>query len=757
VDEIAQIIRAEHGDPFHILGVHLVEVQGKAAIAIRAFLPRTQNAWVVRGPGSGDVIPMQRIHADGFFEAVFPGEQSIFPYRLRTDYAGQQEFEDPYRFPPVLSDFDLHLMAEGTHHRAYEKLGAHVTEVAGVRGVAFAVWAPNAQRVSVVGNFNHWDGRQHPLRVRGATGVWEIFLPELREGEIYKYEIKGRHKNYLSLKTDPYGFYSELRPKTASIVYNLDGYVWSDQAWMTGREARQGLRSPVAIYEVHLGSWRRHVPEPAPQSEAPAEAGPSPAPQGSGSAAPVEDRSVLLNYRELAVQLADYAKTMGFTHVELMPVTEYPLDESWGYQTTGYFAPTSRYGTPEDFMFFVDHLHQQGIGVILDWVPAHFPSDAHGLAFFDGTHLYEHEDPRLREHPDWGTRIFNYGRTEVRTFLWSSALFWLEKYHIDGLRVDAVASMLYLDYSRKAGEWVPNQYGGNENLEAISFLKSFNELTHQQHPGILTIAEESTAWPMVSRPPYLGGLGFSLKWNMGWMHDMLEYFSVDPIFRRYHHHNLTFSLLYAFTENFVLVLSHDEVVHGKRALLAKMPGDYWQQFANMRALFAFLYAHPGKKMLFMGAELGQWNEWNPAHSLDWNLLEYDPHRKLQGLVARLNHLVRTEPALHQIDFEYSGFEWVDFHDADHSVIVFVRRGQSPKDHVLVICNFTPEVHYRYHVGVPEHCFYREILNSDDQQFGGSGVNNGSGRHSMPIAWQNQPCCIDLTLPPLGVIYLKPER
>jgi 1,4-alpha-glucan branching enzyme len=728
-DEVAQILRAEHGDPFHILGMHLVDFQGKAAVAIRAFLPRTQEAWVVRGPGETDVVPLRRIHGDGFFEAVFPGEQTMFPYRLRTESAGRHEFEDPYRFPPVLSDFDLHLLSEGTHDKAYERLGAHVTEIAGVRGVSFAVWAPNALRVSVVGNFNYWDGRCHPLRVRGGTGVWEIFIPGLREGEIYKYEIKSRQRSYLGLKSDPYGFYAEQRPKTASVVYDVDRYAWNDQTWMAERPARQGFRAPISIYEVHLGSWRR-----------------SP-----------EEGHRLLNYREIAEQLADYVGKMGFTHVELLPVMEHPLDESWGYQTTGYFAPTSRHGTPDDFKYFVDYLHQRGIGVILDWTPAHFPSDAHGLAFFDGTHLYEHEDPRLREHPDWGTRIFNYGRTEVRSFLWSNALFWLEKYHIDGLRVDAVASMLYLDYSRKAGEWVPNAFGGNENLEAISFIKRFNELTHQHHPGILTVAEESTAWPMVSRPCYVGGLGFDLKWNMGWMHDTLRYFSTDPLFRRYHQSDLTFSLLYAFNENFVLVLSHDEVVHGKRALLAKMPGDYWQQFANLRALLGFLYAHPGKKMLFMGAELGQWNEWNPARDLDWNLLDYEPHRKLQGLVARLNQLYRVEQALHQIDFEHPGFEWIDFHDVDHSVFVFLRKGQTPGDHMVVVCNFTPVPQQGYRVGVPEACFYREILNTDDTQFGGSGVTNNHGRHAIPLVWQNQPCMLELTLPPLGVVYLKPQR
>ena len=729
VEEIESILRAEHADPFHVLGMHQVEVEGKPAVAIRAFLPRAEHAWVVRGPGEDGVRPLVRIHPEGFFEAVFPGEQAMFPYRLRTEYAGQHEFEDPYRFPPVLSDFDLHLLMEGTHYNTYERLGAHVVEIAGVRGVAFAVWAPNAQRVSVVGNFNHWDGRSHPMRVRGSTGVWELFIPELREGEVYKFEIKGRFRNYLGVKTDPYGFYMELRPKTASIVYDINRYTWHDQSWMAERKVRQGLNGPLVIYEVHLASWRRAT----------------------------EENHGLLNYRELAEQLAEYVEKMGFTHVELMPVMEHPLDESWGYQTTGYFAPTSRHGTPEDFMYFVDYLHQRGIGVILDWVPAHFPADAHGLAFFDGTHLYEHEDPRLREHPDWGTRIFNYGRTEVRDFLWTSALFWLEKYHVDGLRVDAVASMLYLDYSRKAGEWVPNAFGGNENLDAIDFLKRFNELAHQQHPGILTIAEESTAWPMVSRPTYVGGLGFSLKWNMGWMHDMLVYFSNDPIHRKYHHNSLTFSLLYAFSENFVLALSHDEVVHGKRALLAKMPGDYWQQFANQRALYGYLYAHPGKKMLFMGMELGQWNEWNPAKSLDWNLLGYEPHQKLQQLVAELNRLCRAERAFHEIDFEYAGFDWIDFHDADNSVVSFLRKGKTPGDYLVVICNFTPVPRQGYRVGVPEACFYREILNTDDAKFGGSGVTNGPGRPGIPLPWHHQPCHVELTLPPLGVIYLKPQR
>jgi 1,4-alpha-glucan branching enzyme len=564
------------------------------------------------------------------------------------------------------------------------------------------------------------------MRVRGGSGIWELFIPGLVEGEVYKYEIKG-HNDYFGLKADPFAFFAELRPNNASVVRDINDYTWHDQAWMEARSQRQSLKSPLAIYEVHLGSWRR----------------------GDGNR--------LLSYRELAEQLVDYVREMGFTHIELLPVMEHPLDESWGYQTVGYFAPTSRHGTPQDFMYFVDYCHQHGIGVILDWVPAHFPSDAHGLAYFDGTHLYEHDDPRLREHPDWGTRIFNYGRSEVRNFLLNSALFWLEKYHADGLRVDAVASMLYLDYSRKPGQWIPNRYGGNENLDAIDFIKRFNELAHQEHPGVLTIAEESTAWPAVSRPTHLGGLGFSLKWNMGWMHDILLYFSKGSIHRKYHHHNLTFSLLYAFSENFVLVLSHDEVVHGKRALLAKMPGDVWQQFANLRALYAFQVTHPGKKMLFMGGEIGQWNEWNSKQSLDWNLLEYIPHQQVRRLVADLNHLYQAEPSLYEVDFEWQGFEWIDFHDTDNSVVVFQRRARDPNNHLVVVCNFTPVPRERYHIGVPAPCFYREVLNTDAAQYGGSGVTNSPGRQAVPMPWQNQPCHIDVTLPPLGIAIFKPER
>jgi 1,4-alpha-glucan branching enzyme len=702
-----------------------VEFEGKPAVAVRAYLPGAERVWVLR---DSRVFGAQCIHSDGLFEAIFPNETQVFPYRLRARYAegNEPEFEDPYRFPPVLSDFDLYLLGEGTHYKSYEKLGAHLMEVEGIRGVGFAVWAPNAQRVSVVGNFNNWDGRRHPMRSRGSSGVWELFLPELGEGELYKYEVKGRN-SYLGLKADPYAFYTEIRPNTASIVRDIDDYTWHDQDWMESRAQRQPLKSPLSVYEVHLGSWRRG-----------------------------EDNR-LLSYRELAEQLVDYVRHMGYTHLELMPVMEHPLDESWGYQTTGYFAPTSRHGTPQGFMHFVDYCHQHGIGVILDWVPAHFPSDAHGLAYFDGTHLYEHEDPRLREHPDWGTRIFNYGRPEVANFLLSSALFWLEKYHVDGLRVDAVASMLYLDYSRKPGQWIPNRYGGNENLGAIEFIKRFNELSHQDRPGVLTIAEESTAWPGVSRPTYLGGLGFSLKWNMGWMHDILLYFSKDSIHRKYHHHNLTFALLYAFSENFVLVLSHDEVVHGKQALLAKMPGDVWRQFANLRSLYAFQFTHPGKKMLFMGGEFGQWNEWNSQQSLDWNLLDYEPHRQIKQLVDDLNRLYKAEPSLYEVDFDWQGFEWIDFHDTDNSVIAFLRRARDPNNYLVVICNFTPVPRARYRIGVPERCFYREVLNTDTTKYGGSGVTNSPGQLAVPTRWQNQPCLIEITLPPLGVVIFKPER
>ncbi len=629
----------------------------------------------------------------------------------------------------VLTDFDLHLIGEGSHYKKYEKLGAHVMEIEGVKGVHFAVWAPNAKNVSLIGDFNNWNSKTHPMHSLGSSGIWELFVPGLGEGAVYKFEIRSRHNKYTAQKADPFAFYFELRPKSASIVYDLDGYRWSDGEWMEERPKTHWLDSPVSMYEVHLGSWMRAT----------------------------EEGSRWLNYRELAEKLIPYVKEMGYTHIQLLPVTEHPLDASWGYQPLGHFAPTSRHGKPKDFMYFVDQCHQSGLGVILDWVPAHFPADGHGLGFFDGTCLYEHADPRKGFHPDWGTKIFNYGRNEVRSFLISNALFWFEKYHIDGLRVDAVASMLYLDYSRKEGEWIPNMYGGRENLEAIDFLKRFNEVSHQYHPGVLTIAEESTAWPNVSRPTYLGGLGFSLKWNMGWMNDTLEYFSKDPVHRKYHHNNLTFSLLYAFTENFILPLSHDEVVHGKGSLLNKMPGDMWQKFAGLRSLCGFMYGHPGKKLFFMGGEIGQWDEWNFDKSLDWRLLEFEPHQGLQRFVKDLNRVYKSEPSLYEVDFDYRGFEWIDFHDVEGSAIAFLRRAKNQDDFTVFVCNFTPVPRLNYRIGVPEPGFYREILNSDSSIYWGSNMGNAGGVYAEHIPFHLRPHSVQITLPPLAVVVFKPER
>jgi 1,4-alpha-glucan branching enzyme len=617
-------------------------------------------------------------------------------------------------------------MGEGRHYDAYEKLGAHLKTVDGVTGVHFAVWAPNARRVSVVGNFNHWDGRVHPMRFRGSSGVWELFVPELGEGAIYKYEIVSHEDVVLPLKADPYAFSSELRPNNGSVVARIDKHHWSDSAWIEQRSHKDWLGSPISIYEVHLGSWRR-IPE---------------------------EHDRWLSYRELADQLIPYVKDLGYTHIELLPIMEHPYDGSWGYQTLGYFAATSRFGSPTEFMEFVDRCHETGLGVILDWTPAHFPRDAHGLALFDGTHLYEHEDPRQGSHPDWGTLVYNYGRNEVQNYLISNALFWLDKYHIDGLRVDAVASMLYLDYSRKPGEWIPNKFGGRENLSAIDFFKRLNEVAYQRFPGILTIAEESTSWPSVSRPTYLGGLGFSLKWNMGWMNDTLNYFSKDPVFRRYEHNKLTFSLLYAFTENFVLPFSHDEVVHGKNSLLHKMPGDMWQQFANLRLLFAYQFAHPGKKLLFMGQEIAQRREWSETRNIDWHLLQYESHRGVQTLVRDLNKLLASQPALHQVDFEWQGFEWLDANDSDNSVFSFVRRGKNPNDMILVVLNATPVVRYGYRIGVPRVGHFDEIMNTDATVYGGSNVGNLGGMNTSEHAWMGRSHSLALTLPPLAAVFLK---
>lgn len=626
----------------------------------------------------------------------------------------------------LFTEHDIYLFKEGRHFRLYDKLGAHAHAAEGVAGVHFAVWAPNARRVAVVGDFNGWRAEAHPLFPRqDDSGIWEGFIPGVSRGARYKYHLTSRHGNYQVEKTDPFARHTEIPPRTASVVWDLD-YRWDDQTWMQERGRANALNAPLSIYEVHLGSWRR-VPE-----------------EGNRS----------LSYREHASQLADYARDMGFTHVELLPVTEHPFYGSWGYQTTGYFAPTSRYGTPQDFMHLVDRLHQSGVGAILDWVPSHFPTDEHGLVYFDGTYLFEHADPKRGYHPEWNSSIFNYGRHEVRSILISSALFWLEKYHVDGLRVDAVASMLYLDYARQKGEWIPNEYGGKENIAAIQFLRDMNEAVYRDHPGTQTIAEESTAWPMVSRPTYLGGLGFGMKWNMGWMHDTLDYFSHDPIHRKYHHDQLTFSIMYAFHENFVLPFSHDEVVHGKSSLLGKMPGDDWQKFSNLRLMLGYMYGHPGKKLLFMGSEFGQWREWNHDRSLDWHLLEHAPHRGIQRWMKDLNHLYRSEPALFARDFDANGFEWADLHDWEHSIISFLRKGESPDDLMLVVCNFTPMPHTNYRVGVPRGGRWAEVLNSDATLYGGSGQGNLGGVEAAPVPVHGRYHSISLTVPPLGVLFLK---
>lgn len=627
----------------------------------------------------------------------------------------------------LLTADDLYLFNEGSHFRLYEKLGSHALAVDGVEGTYFAVWAPDAEAVFVMGKFNAWDKLSHPLHPKGQSGIWEGFLPGVGKGTLYKYHIISRYNGYRVDKTDPFSLFNEVPPKSASIVWDLD-YDWEDQEWMEGRGERNGLDKPMAIYEMHLGSWMRV--------------------SGEGN------RS--LSYRELAAKLAEYVKRMGFTHVEFLPVMDHPFFGSWGYQTTGYFSPSGRYGTPQDFMYLVDYLHRNGIGVILDWVPSHFPTDEHGPGFFDGTHLYEHADPSKGIHPDWNSFIFNYGRNEVQSFLISSALIWLEKYHGDGLRVDAVASMLYLDYARKEGEWIPNKYGGRENLEAIAFLRSFNEEVYKSHPDVQTFAEESTAWPMVSRPTYAGGLGFGLKWDMGWMHDTLEYMEMDPVHRKYHHNKLTFRMLYAFQENFLLPLSHDEVVHGKRSLLSKMPGDDWQRFANLRLLFGYMYGQPGKKLLFMGGEFGQWREWVHDDSLDWHLLQYAPHSELQQWVEELNRLYRSEPALYELDFKRAGFEWIDCDDASASVVSFIRRAKSAAHIVLVVCNFTVVPRYNYSVGVPRAGFWKEVLNSDATLYGGSGQGNFGGVQATPIPIHGQYHSVCLTLPPLGVLFLKSE-
>ncbi len=768
--DIDAIVYAYHGNPFGVLGMHdyqpppptppARETTPKAAVpagpgaiaeteaeplaeapepapepvelppmelVVRTFQPRAAGVQVIDTTTGNVVATLERAHGDGFFDGAMPTTER-FPYRLRLELPeGTVDVEDVYRFSPILGELDLYLLGEGNHLRNYEKLGAHPTTVDGIEGVSFVVWAPNARRVSVVGDWNHFDGRVHPMRLRHDNGLWEIFIPHIGRGACYKYEIKGPDGSLLPLKADPYAFYAEVEPKTASIVWGVPRHDWQDQEWMETRANRHARDAAISIYEVHLGSWQR-VPE---------------------------EYHRWLSYRELADRLVPYVRDLGFTHIELLPISEHPFGGSWGYQPIGLYAPTSRYGSPEDFQYFVDSCHQAGIGVLIDWVPGHFPTDPHGLGYFDGTHLYEHADPRKGFHQDWNTLIYNYGRREVANFLLGNALFWMEHFHIDGLRVDAVASMLYLDYSRQPGEWIPNQYGGNEDLEAIALLKRMNELVFGTFPGATTVAEESTSWPAVSRPVYAGGLGFGFKWNMGWMNDTLRYMHKEAIHRRWHHNDLTFGLLYAFSENFILPLSHDEVVHGKGSLIKKMSGDDWQKFANLRAYFGFMWTQPGKKLLFMGGEFAQWREWDNNSSLDWHLLQYAPHSGIQALVRDLNILYQTTPALHQLDSDWMGFEWVEPNDVDNSVISYLRKSRDGTAPVLAVGNFTPVPRIGYRVGVPVGGFWVEKLNTDAALYGGSNLGNGGGVMAEEEESHGRPFSLILTVPPLATIILQP--
>ena len=714
--DMQRIIEARHHDPFAVLGKHPAD----EGVVVRVYLPHATEVMILEGK-----LPMTRVPDTDFFEWRGAAKSVPDRYRLiwRDDNHQEHIHHDPYCFPPQLTDFDLHLFGEGKHWHAYRFLGVHTHEADGVAGVLFAVWAPNAERVSVTGDFNRWDGRVNLMRVRGGSGIWELFIPNLGPGTLYKFEIRHRHTGNTLLKSDPYGRRFEMRPSTSSIVPDDTPYPWSDQAWLEKREGADWLHAPMSIYEVHLGSWQR-------------------GPEGE-----------FLNYRELAEQLVPYVKELGFSHIELLPITEHPFDASWGYQTTGYYAPTSRFGSPEDFRYFMDYCHREDVGVILDWVPAHFPKDAHALAWFDGEPLYEHADPRRGEHLDWSTLIFNYGRHEVKNFLLSNVLYWLEEFHLDGLRVDAVASMLYLDYSRT--EWIPNKYGGRENLEAIDFLRELNTVAHSEHPGALIIAEESTSWPQVTRPTWLGGLGFSMKWNMGWMNDTLSYISKEPVYRKYHQDLLTFSMLYAFTENFLLPFSHDEVVHGKGSMINKMPGDEWQRFANLRVLYTYMFTHPGKKLLFMGTEFGQGTEWDSSRILDWYVLQYPFHQGVHALVRDLNRLYHQSPVLHHYEFEWQGFEWIDCHDAEQSVLSYIRKNDD--DFLVVVVSFTPVPRQNYRIGVPQAGAYHEILNSDSLYYGGSNV--GNGRNPLvadDLPWMDRPHSLLITVPPLAAIVLKPE-
>jgi 1,4-alpha-glucan branching enzyme len=719
--ELDQLIQLEHGDPHRVLGAH---VEGDAVV-IRAFRPGAKELFVV--PDAGGRFAMKPVR-EGLFEARIEGRKEVFRYHLEVRYPGGTfTLRDPYAYLPTIGELDVYLAHEGRHEQIWEKLGAHPMHHQGESGTAFAVWAPTARSISVVGDFNSWDGRLHPMRRLGGSGLWELFIPEVREGCRYKFEVRAGQGGPPFLKADPFAFRTEAPPATASIVHDLRHYTWGDSAWLERRKETELKNRPFSIYELHPGSWRRIV----------------------------EEGNRPLTYRELAPALAEYVQKMGFTHVEFMPLAEHPYGGSWGYQVSGYYAPTARFGHPDDLRFLIDYLHQRGIGVIVDWVPGHFPKDAHALARFDGTALYEHADPRKGEQPDWGTLVFNFGRNEVKNFLIANALFWIEEYHVDGLRVDAVASMLYLDYSRQPGQWIPNRWGGRENEEAIAFMRELNGIIRARHPGVTMIAEESTAWPKVSAPPEEGGLGYHFKWNMGWMHDTLAYFSKDPLYRRWHHNQLTFGLLYAYSENFVLPLSHDEVVHLKGSLYGKMPGDPWQKRANLRALYAWMWAHPGKKLLFMGGELGQPSEWNHDQSLDWHLLETKEHAGIHQLVADLNAHYRKDPALWALDSEPSGFQWIQADASSVSVFAFQRRAKEGPP-LICVANLATEPRSGYRIGLPEARAYREVLNTDAAEYGGSGVGNQGRIEAEEKPWDGQPASAELTLPPLGVVWLTWE-
>ena len=724
--DIFHIVNGEHSDPHTVLGMHEMEEDGRKAVVVRAFLPHAAGITVIDYANKRKKYPMERLHADGFFEVTIADREEWFRYQLEyTDADGNTwRSYDPYSFSPTLSEFDRHLFGAGTHYEIYEKMGGRLMTHEGARGAAFSVWAPNAKAVSVIGDFNNWDARRSPMRRLGESGIWELFLPAAAEGDKYKFHVTQCDGRVVD-KTDPYGVYAEVRPNNASVLYPLKRYKWKDRRWMTARRKYDFRAAPMNIYEVHLGSWKR------------------------------AEGNRFLSYTELAEQLIPYVKEMGYTHIEMLPVEEHPFDGSWGYQVTGYYAPTSRYGSPDEFKQFVDACHQNGISVILDWVPAHFPKDDFALARFDGTALYEHQDPRLGEHIQWGTYIFNYGRKEVANFLLANALYWMDIFHIDGLRVDAVASLLRLDFCKEEGQWLPNVYGGSENLEAIEFLKHMNSVIAEREPGALMIAEDSTAWPGVTKKVEEGGLGFSLKWNMGWMNDFLSYIKLDPIYRKYHQNKLTFGMAYHYAENFVLVLSHDEVVHTKSSMIGKMPGDVWQSFANLRLSYGFMMGHPGKKLLFMGGEFAQYSEWSEARSLDWHLLQYADHQEMQAYVKELNHLYAEESAFWAEDFDPNGFQWIECDDAESSIVSFVRRSQEKE--LVFLCNFTPVVHRGFSLGVPQEGVYHERLNSDAARFGGSDVINAVPLQSREEPADRCPFRVELDVPPLGMVILEREQ